>query len=116
MSLHTVIETDSYLADAKHVGMTEEERTAAVNAVARAPEGGDLVRNSGGLRKVRVAGRGKGKSGGFRVLALYLGRTFPALLIAVLSKGERGNFSGAELSAFRVMAERIKAGLERKRK
>jgi hypothetical protein len=29
---------------------------------------GDLIVGSGGLRKVRVAGRGKGKSRGYRVV------------------------------------------------
>ena len=32
------------------------------------PEAGDLIRGSGGLRKIRWAVRGRGKSGGIRVI------------------------------------------------
>jgi len=50
----------------------------------------------GGARKLRVAGRGKGKSGGYRVITFYSGKDVPAFLLAVYSKGEKGNLSNAE--------------------
>ncbi len=34
------------------------------------PDAGDLVKGSGGVRKVRWASSGKGKSGGLRVLCI----------------------------------------------
>ena len=62
--MHTVAETPTYLRRAKDAGMSEAEMKAAVDQVAFDPAAGDVVQGSGGCRKVRVAGRGKGKSGG----------------------------------------------------
>ena len=76
--------------------------------MARFPASGDEVVGSGGVRKFRFAGRGKGKSGGYRIISLYVDDQIPVYLLAVLSKGERANFSAAEISAFRQFAEGIK--------
>lgn len=35
------------------------------------PETGDVIQGTGGLRKVRVAAKGKGKKGGVRVIYYY---------------------------------------------
>lgn len=72
------------------------------------PSDGDVIKQSGGLRKVRIAGRHGGKSGGYRVLTLYLNQDCPTYLFAMLSKGERANFSKAELAELRKIASEIK--------
>jgi hypothetical protein len=94
--MHTVVETPSYLADAKAAGLTEAEREAVVEKIAAYPDTGDEIGGTGGARKVRVAGRGKGKSGGFRVITFYSGKHVPVFLLAVYSKGEKANLSKAE--------------------
>ena len=71
--------------------MAEEVR-AIIDIVSANPEAGDLIVGSGGCRKLRVAARGKGKSGGFRVATDYAGDTLPIGLIADLAKGSRENF------------------------
>ena len=106
--LHTVVETPSYLGDAAKVGMTESERQTAVNELAADPTQGDEVKGAGGVRKVRVAGRGKGKSGGYRVMAAYVGADAPVYLLAVLSKGDRENFMKVEVAAMKAYTTRIK--------
>ena len=65
------------------------------------------VRGSGGVRKVRFAGRGKGKSGGYRVVTAYFGPDIPVYLVALLSKGDRANFSAAEIATFKVITSEI---------
>ena len=105
---HTVVETPSYLGDAADVGMTDAEREGAVDQLALDPTQGDDVRGSGGVRKVRVAGRGKGKSGGYRVMAAYVGDDAPVYLLAVLSKGERATFSKAEIARMKDYTVGIK--------
>ena len=94
--MHTVVETPSYRADAKAAGLTEGEREAVVEMLADHPEAGDEIGGTGGARKVRVAGRGKGKSGGYRVITFYSGEDVPVFLLAVYSKGDRANLSKAE--------------------
>jgi hypothetical protein len=94
--MQTVIETSSYLADAKAAGLTEADRDAIVEMIASNPETGDEIGGTGGARKVRVAGRGKGKSGGYRVITFYSGEDLPVFLLAVYSKGEKANLTKAE--------------------
>ena len=60
--MHTVTETPDYLRDARAAGLSENERSANVDDVASHPEAGDLIPGTGGARKIRLAGRGKGKS------------------------------------------------------
>lgn len=78
-----------------------------IDQISDAPEGGDIIQGSGGCRKVRVAGRGKGKSGGYRIVTLAGGERMPVFLLWVLSKGARGNFSDAEVAQMRSVAKAI---------
>jgi hypothetical protein len=91
--------------------MTAEEMKAAVDAVARDPRTGDLIVGSGGCRKIRVAGKGRGKSGGYRVVTFYAGSDVPVFLLAVLAKGSRANFSRAEQRAMKEFAKRARDSL-----
>jgi hypothetical protein len=63
----TVIETESFEKLWPHY-WTENEHDAFTLFVAENPSAGDVVRGSGGARKVRWSGAGSGKSGGVRVI------------------------------------------------
>lgn len=79
---------------------------AAVDLVAFDPLVGDLIVGSGGCRKARLAGRGKGKSGGYRLFSFY--RTGKAVyLLTVISKGQRSNISKAERNALSVLVKAL---------
>ena len=58
--MQTVVETPTYLAVANKL-FSEEERADIVALVAADPECGDVIRGTGGFRKVRVARKGMGK-------------------------------------------------------
>jgi hypothetical protein len=77
--------------------------------IASDPAQGDEVVGSGGIRKVRIGGRGKGKSGGFRVMTAFVGDEAPAYLLALLSKGDRANFTRSEINEMKAMTSAIKA-------
>lgn len=94
--MQTVVETPVYLADAKSAGLTETERAEIVELLSKNPTAGDLIVGTGGARKLRVGGRGKGKSGGYRVITYFGGTDVPVFLLAVFSKGDRVNLSKAE--------------------
>jgi hypothetical protein len=113
--LHTVVETPDYLRDAKRAGMTAREMMRAVQSYAEDPDQGDEIQGSGGVRKGRLAGKGKGKSGGYRIVSVYFDETHPVLLIGVLSKGDRENFTDAEVKAFKAVTTAIKAAFRRSR-
>ncbi len=91
-----VIETPTYLRDAEDAGLSEADRDAIVMFLAANPDAGVVIRGTGGARKVRFAGRGKGKSGGYRVITFFSGPEIPVFLLAMLSKGERADLSQNE--------------------
>lgn len=106
-SLHTVAELPQFTRDCRAAGLSEDQCKAIVDTISADPLQGDEIRGSGGVRKVRIAGRGKGKSGGYRVVTAYFGAHAPVYLLALLSKGERANFSAAEIAAFRKLTTEI---------
>ena len=101
--LHTVVETPQYLRDTGRSGLAEDDRKAIVDLIAATPQQGVEIQGSGGVRKIRIGGRGKGKSGGYRVIAAYFGPNAPVYLLALLSKGDRENFSDAEIAGFKAL-------------
>ncbi|WP_312598749.1 type II toxin-antitoxin system RelE/ParE family toxin [Brevundimonas sp.] len=106
--LHTVAETAAFIASADKAGMTDAERAAAVQQIAADPTAGNLIVGSGGIRKVRVAGRGKGKSGGYRVATAHLNSERPVYLLFVLSKGRAANFTAEQIKALKTMMDRLR--------
>jgi mRNA-degrading endonuclease RelE of RelBE toxin-antitoxin system len=94
--MQSVIETENYLRDAKDVGLPEKERTAIVDFIADNPEAGKEIKGTGGARKIRFAGKGKGKSGGYRVITFYGGRDIPVFLLNVFAKNEKADLTMAE--------------------
>ena len=63
--MQTVVETPAFLSDARSLGMADVERLAIVTWIAANPAAGVVIEGTGGARKVRFAGKGKGKSGGY---------------------------------------------------
>lgn len=109
--MQSVIETEAYLRAAKDAGMADEERTAAVDLVAANPEAGDLLQGTGGVRKARLAGRGKGKSGGYRIVWYYGGGDIPVFLLTVFGKGEKANLTQGERNALRSLTATLRGSL-----
>jgi hypothetical protein len=94
--MHTVVETPEFLRAAKKAGMSEPEREAAVIFLAEHPQAGEMIEGSGGARKVRIAREGKGKSGGYRVVAYYRDLDTPVFLLTVISKGQRADLTAGQ--------------------
>lgn len=72
------------------------------------PERGRLMSGCGGVRKVRLALPGKGKSGGARVCYLYLKHHDTIYLLYVFTKGDADNLSADGKKAMRLLAQQIK--------
>ncbi len=74
--------------------MPEKERAALVDFVAANPEAGLSL--GGGLRKLRFARPGSGKSGGYRTVYVFGGVQMPIFLVTVFAKNEKDNLGKAE--------------------
>lgn len=102
----TVIETPSFLRDAKRL-MDEPERLEIISFLARNPNAGDVLRGTGGLRKVRFAREGGGKSGGYRIVYFYHSRAMPLFALNVFAKNEKVNITPAERNALKELSARL---------
>ena len=107
--MHTVAETSAFRRQAAAVGMTEAEIEKVISLVAADPTAGVVIPDTGGCRKLRIAGRGKGKSGGYRTITFYTGPRMPVFLLAVFSKGERTDLTQKERHALAAVTESIVA-------
>src|SRR5580692_956757 len=111
----TVVETEFFLRDARAVGLSGIERAAMVDFVGRHPDAGNEIKGTGGARKVRFAGKGKGKSGGYRVITFYSGDDIPVFLLNVFAKNDKTDLSPAERNELkRVLADLADAYRRRK--
>ena len=68
---------------------------------------GNEISGTGGVRKVRFATKGKGKSGGYRIITFYSGPDIPAFLITIYRKGVKNALSQDEKNAMKLMTKRL---------
>ncbi|MEQ9447971.1 MAG: type II toxin-antitoxin system RelE/ParE family toxin [Rhodospirillaceae bacterium] len=94
-ALVTVVETRHFVRACKG-RLADRQREDVIDAVATDPEIGDLLEGTGGVRKLRVAARGKGKSGGARVVYYYYNDTIPVFMLTVFGKNEKDNLTKSE--------------------
>jgi hypothetical protein len=90
--------------------LTEADRRRLEMALVKDPEVGDLIPGTGGFRKMRWAARGKGKSGGARVIYFYVARRATIYVVLAYGKGVRADLTDAERTELKKMAESIKQG------
>ena len=83
------LETAGFLGDARSLGLSDGERPGIVTWIAANPAAGDINEGTGGARKVRFAGKGKGKSGGYRVITFFTGTDVPVFLLNIFAKNEK---------------------------
>ena len=100
----TVIETPLFQRQWPLYG-TEDERGRFCAYLAEHPNTGDVVPESGGLRKVRWRREGSGKSGGIRVI--YYTRTSEGelILLTLYAKSKTDNLTGPKPKEIRRALE-----------
>jgi hypothetical protein len=98
----TVIETPFFLRKAADL-LTDEEREELIEFVGVNPELGDVVPESGGVRKLRWAAKGKGKSGGVRVIYYFHSEALPVFLLTVYAKSQKANLTKAERNELKAL-------------
>ena len=56
----------------------------------------DVIEGTGGARKVRFTGKGKGKRGGYRVITFFSGTEVPVFLLNIFAKNEKTDLTSKE--------------------
>jgi len=88
--------------------LSDEEYRELQNYLAEHPEAGNLIKGSGGIRKVRWARSGMGKSGGVRVIYYWAKSREQIYMLSIYSKSERENIDTATLNRIAKQLEGLK--------
>jgi hypothetical protein len=107
-----VMELPEFIAATRKL-LDDEEREELIDFLAFNPTEGDVIAGTGGVRKVRWALPGGGKSGGARVIYFYHNHEMPLIAITAFKKNVTANLSHAERNEMERLTSAIKAHFER---
>jgi hypothetical protein len=99
----TVAETPLFIRQAAAI-WDDEEREAFVNFIALNPDAGDVIPESGGVRKIRWSRPGTGKRGGTRVIYFYHDANRPIYLLMAYAKARKEDLTPEEKRTVRTLA------------
>jgi hypothetical protein len=84
---------------------TEDERGEFATFIASDPDAGVVIKQSGGMRKVRWKRQGTGTSGGVRVIYFLQTEAGEVVLLTLYAKSETDNIKGPALLEIRRALE-----------
>jgi hypothetical protein len=113
LSLITVAETTAFQRKIKAL-LSEREKEDLINYLAQQPRAGTVLQRTGGIRKLRWAQAGRGKSGSIRVVYLFHSEWMPLYLLAAFGKNEKANLSRAERNALATAVRQLVATWRRR--
>lgn len=105
-----IVRTKRYLKDIKRLGVTAVEQDALERSISSDPTGGDVIRGLAGIRKLRFAFGGRGKSGGGRVIYFLLLADDVALLLTAYAKNEKADLSSEDRKVLLALLKELTNG------
>jgi mRNA-degrading endonuclease RelE of RelBE toxin-antitoxin system len=84
-----------------HKYLSDDEFAALQWGLTLHPEAGDIIPGTGGVRKMRWAGSGRGKRGGLRVIYYWRDRQGEIWLLTIYAKNEAQNIPPHILREFK---------------
>jgi hypothetical protein len=106
--LPTVVETSIFRRKAEKL-LTSDEYDDLLFYLSRYYSAADEIPGTGGVRKLRYAIGGRGKSGGVRVIYYFFDEINPILALFLYAKNEQGNLTPAEKKIAASLAAALKA-------
>lgn len=102
----TVVETPEFLSQAEGL-WSDEERRLLIDYLALNPTAGDVIRGTGGVRKLRWGIEGRGKRSGSRVIYFFHNDRMPVFLLTAYSKSRQEDLSQADRNSLREVIEHL---------
>lgn len=99
-----IIETTIFTRQVGKLLTDEEYRQFQVDLISR-PDKGSVIPRSGGLRKIRLGYRGKGKRGGVRMIYYWVVNRDRVLMLYMYPKNVQDNLSPSHLKALAKMVK-----------
>lgn len=104
--LITIVELPEYIKSADKI-LLNEEKDELLYYLSSNPKSGTLLQGTGGIRKLRWGSKGKGKSGGSRVIYFFYNETIPLFLLTIFSKNEKINLSKEERDELAKLVKKL---------
>lgn len=102
--LHSFRETPQFTKRVVEL-LTDDEYQKLQSRLSEFPDGGNLIKGSGGLRKIRQAAKGKGTRGGSRVIYYFAVAKEMFFMLDIYDKGEKEDLSQGEIKELRSVLE-----------
>lgn len=100
------IETSIFTRQIKQIA-TDEELKDLQRTLIESPDKGDLIKHTGGLRKIRMATGSQGKSGSARVI-YFLATAEVIYLVMAYPKSSKDSLTEAEKAVLKDLTKRLK--------
>ncbi len=110
----TIVETNAFTRKAAKL-LTADEHADLMVYLSTYYAAGDEIQGTGGVRKLRYAARGKGKSGGVRVIYYFFDENNPILALLLYGKSEQSNLTAREKKFVTSIAAAMKAEAKARR-
>lgn len=85
--------------------LTDEEQAKLAGYLIEQPDAGAVIQHTGGIRKVRWTAKGRGKSGGVRVIYYWRVSLHKIYLLTIYGKNESSDLTHAEKTALKKLVE-----------
>jgi mRNA-degrading endonuclease RelE of RelBE toxin-antitoxin system len=85
--------------------LTDDDYRLLQHEVVARPDVGNIIRGSGGLRKVRWAATGRGKRGGIRVIYYWAVDREIILMLLIYGKNEQDDLTAEQLRVLKGLVE-----------
>lgn len=85
--------------------ISEEEYHLLQLQLSVRPESGDIIKSSGGIRKLRWAGSGRGKRGGIRVIYYFLNDDDQIYMLYAYPKSKKDDLTADQLKQLKKLVE-----------
>ena len=99
-----IIETSIFTRKIREL-ISDEEYGELQFTLVQKPDTGVVIPQSGGIRKIRWSGSGRGKRGGIRVIYYWYVNEQQIYMLLAYAKNEQANFSAAQLKVLKKLVE-----------
>jgi hypothetical protein len=87
--------------------LSDEYYSELQNELVEDPQPGDLIKGGGGIRKLRYALQGRGKSGGVRVIYYWVKDSHLIYMLVVYAKSKKDGFTEKETAILRNFGKEL---------
>ncbi len=87
--------------------LSDDSYRGLQNELAGDPERGDIIKGGGGIRKLRYAVQGRGKSGGVRVIYYWIKDNHQIYLLVVYPKSKKDTLTDKETAMLRELVKEL---------